>query len=125
MKEITRHIPLLKSWLALTVVIAGLVACSTPSSRRDEPPEISFSVERPALDVTRCIVDAWEELWRGGPITMRETDAGYEIFYHDRDAWGVLFLADVDAQGELSIVSYYDQWFLRREKIREGLLECR
>lgn len=107
--------------------LAMLAGCANVADTRSNPPLLSLSSHRPALDVAECIRDSWQSTTVVGASlggVMQKSGDRYSVLAPDTQA--PLHLVDIvpDKGGSFIQYHFYRTWQSPLERVIDAVRKC-
>lgn len=116
----------LKTTLLVSIpfFILSITGCSTPYDLKKTKPRISYTTNRPAKDVMKCILGKW----RGHQSTVYEekTSKGWMIRHNDVLPAATVAIVMIEESGTEVSVNYFNRTNrIKDHRLEEEIVDCK
>lgn len=101
-----------------------MISCSTPYDLKKNKPVISYTTERPAKDVMKCIRDNWRK--HQTTVYETKTDSGYVIRHDDVLPAATVAIVTIEGTEPPVKVEYFHRTSkLKLHDLEEDIISCK
>lgn len=108
--------------LLLTALVLA-TACSTPYDLKRSRPLVSYTSQRPAEEVKKCIYKKWDTHLSG--LKEVKTETGWMIQYTDSLPSATKALVTIDGTEEAAVNYFSSSKKLRAHRLENDINDCR